>query len=74
MGTVTGLKDKYTCYLLLVLPLFLSISSTKIRNNTLEVSFGIPGVRTEPENYLRVKPIVDKKIDFMLEFESYSSG
>ena len=46
----------------------------KIRNNTLEAPFGIPGVSTEPKNDLRVKPIVDIKIDFILEFKLYSSG
>ena len=35
------------------------ISSTKIRNNTEEDIFGIPGARTEPKNYLRVKSIVE---------------
>ena len=38
----------------------------KIRNNTVEASFGIPGVSTEPKNYLRVKPIVENDIGFLL--------
>ena len=41
------------------------ISRTKIKNNTEEAPFVIPGERTEPENYLRVKPIVEIKIGFL---------
>ena len=44
----------------------------KIRNNTLEVPFGILGVSTEPGNYLRTKPIVESEIGFMLGFNRYS--
>ena len=40
------------------------ISSKK---NTEETPFGITGVRTEPGNDLRVNPIVEIGIDFMLE-------
>ena len=40
------------------------ISITKIGNNTVEAPFGIPGARTEPDKYLRVKPIVESDIIF----------
>ena len=38
----------------------------KIINKTLEASFGILGVSTEPKNDLRVKPIFESKIGFLL--------
>ena len=41
-------------------------SNIKIRNNAEEAPFGIPGVRNEPNNDLRVKPIVENKIGFLL--------
>ena len=48
------------------------ISSTKIRNNKEEAPFGILGEINEPENDLRVKPIVEIKIGFPLESDRYS--
>ena len=48
------------------------ISSTNIINNTVEAPFGIPGARTEPKNDLRVKPIVESEIGFLLEINRYS--
>ena len=45
--------------------------STKLTNITEEASFGIPGARTEPENDLRVKTIVEIDIGFMLEIKRY---
>ena len=50
-----------------------SISREKIRNNTVEATFGILCVHTEPEKDLRVKPIVEIDNDFLLEFIRYSS-
>ena len=48
------------------------ISSTKLRNNTIETPFGIPGDSTEHEIDLRVNPIVESKICFLLEIYQYS--
>ena len=48
------------------------ISSTKIRNNTVEAPFGIPGASTEPKNYLRVNTIVESEIGFLLGISRYS--
>ena len=48
-----------------------SIYSTKIRNNTVEATFDILGTSTEPENDLKLKPIVKSKIGFMLEFNRH---
>ena len=48
-----------------------SISSKKLRNNTEEAPFVIPGASTEPENGLRVKPINDRDF-FLLEIDWYS--
>ena len=45
----------------------------KIRNNTVEAPFGVPGAITEPNNELRVKLIVESEIGFLLEFNWYSS-
>ena len=41
------------------------VSSTKLRNNTEEVPFGITGAATEHENNLRVKLIVESNIGFL---------
>ena len=43
------------------------IFNTKIRNNTEKAPFGIPVARTEHENDLRVKTIIESKIYFLLE-------
>ena len=40
------------------------IYSTKIRNKTVEAPFCIPGARTERQNNLRVKKIVESKLCF----------
>ena len=48
------------------------ISSTEIRNNTEQALFGIPDASTEHEKDLRVKPIVESKIGFLLEINRYS--
>ena len=53
--------------------MFESFSSTKITNKTVEVPFVIPGAIIEHQSDLRVKPIVDSEIGFLLEFEWYSS-
>ena len=42
------------------------ISRTKIRNNTEEAPFGIPGARTEADNNLMFEPIVERNITFLL--------
>ena len=41
------------------------ISRTKLRNNIEEAPFDIPGVSTEHDNNLRVKPIVEREILFL---------
>ena len=48
-------------------------TSQKIRNITVEAPFGITDVSNERQNDLRVKPIVERKIGFLLKFERYSS-
>ena len=53
-------------------PVIKSISSTKDKNYTGEAPFVIPGASTEHENNLRVKPIVEIKIYFMLEIDRCS--
>ena len=50
-----------------------SISSTQKKKNIVEAPFDIPGVSTEPENYLRVKLTVESNIGSMLEFNRYLS-
>ena len=62
-----------TYYLLLDFLLSDLFPDQKIRNNTVEASFCIPGVSTEHKNDLRVKPIVKSDIGFLLEFDWYSS-
>ena len=42
------------------------ISSLKLRNNTEEAPFGIPGASTELESNLRVNTTVESKIGFLL--------
>ena len=44
----------------------------KLRSNTEEALFGIPGAITETKNDLRVKPIVESNIGFLLKVERYS--
>ena len=53
--------------------MFESISITKIINKTVEVIFVIPGASNKRQSNLRVKPIYDSKIGFLLEFDRYSS-
>ena len=48
------------------------ILSTKILNNIEEAPFGILGERTEPNNYLKVEPTVEREIGFILEIDRYS--
>ena len=43
------------------------ISGKKIRDNTEEASFGIPGEITGPRNNIGVELIVKSKIGFMME-------
>ena len=50
------------------------ISRTKIRNSTEEAPFGIPWASTGPNNYLRVNPIIEREIGFLLEIDRYSCG
>ena len=50
------------------------ISSTKLENNMEEVPFGIPGASTETKNDLRVKPIIESELSFLLEIYRYSCG
>ena len=47
------------------------ISTTKIKNSTEEAPFVIPGGSTETENDLRVNPIVESEIIFLLEIDQY---
>ena len=47
------------------------ISSTKLGNNTEDAPFGIMGESTETNNNLRVKPIVESDIGFLLEIDQY---
>ena len=54
-------------------PCFNIFTARKIRNNPLEASFNKLSASTEPENYLRIKSIVETEIDFLLEFDRYSS-
>ena len=63
----------YTYYLLFFSPCLNIFPSQKIRNNIVEAPFGIPYSRTERQKELRVMPIVDSKIGFLLEFDRYSS-
>ena len=42
-----------------------------MRNNTVEASFVIPGMSTEPEKDLRAKFIVESKIGFLLLLDRY---
>ena len=48
------------------------IYSKKIRNNTEEAPFGIPGASTEPKNDMKVKATVESDIGFLLEIDQYS--
>ena len=43
-----------------------------MRNKAEEAPFGIPSAITEPKNNLRVKPIVESEIGFMLKIDRYS--
>ena len=43
------------------------IPRTKIRSNTEEAQFGMPGASTEPKKYLRVKTIIERYIYFLLK-------
>ena len=52
--------------------MFEYIYSTKIRNNTLDVPFGIIYAITDPENHLRVNRIIENEIGFLLEIDHYS--
>ena len=56
--------------------MFESISRTKKknRNKTVESPFVIPGVSNKQQINLRVKPIVESEIGFLLEFDRYSSN
>ena len=49
------------------------ISGKKIRNNTVEAPFVIPGVSTKWKSDLRFRPIVESEIGFLLEFDRYSN-
>ena len=62
----------YSCYLLFVFPCLNIFPAQKIINKTVEVPFVIPGASTEQKSDLRVKPIVEGKIGFLLEFDWYS--
>ena len=53
--------------------MFESNSRTKIRNNTVEIPFFIPGASNERQSDLRGNPIVESEIGFLLEFDRYSS-
>ena len=50
------------------------IPSTKIRSNTEEALFGIPGASTEINNSLRFNPIIEICIGFLLEVYQYYCG
>ena len=54
--------------LIIVLSMFEYISAQKIRNNTVEATFGVPCASTEPKKILRVNTIFERKIGFLLEF------
>ena len=49
-----------------------SVSGKKIRKNTEEAPYFIPGASTEPNNNLRFNPFVEIKIGFLLEVDCYS--
>ena len=63
-----------TYYLLLVLPCLNLFPAQKIRNKTVEVPFAIPGAIIERQIKLRVQPIVESNIGFILEFDRNSSA
>ena len=44
---------------------------TKIRNNTEEAPFGIPGASTEDNKNLKATPIIDNDISFLMEIDRY---
>ena len=47
------------------------ISRNKSRNNKEEAPFGILGASTEHKNNLRVNPIVERDICFLLKIDQY---
>ena len=52
--------------------MFESVFSIKTRNKTVEAPSVIPGASTEQQSDLRIKPIIERKMDLMLEFDRYS--
>ena len=46
----------------------------KLRNKGVYAPFDITGVSNERKEHLRVKPIIERNIGFLLEFDQYSSG
>ena len=71
--SLINLTSFHTYYLLLVFTYFNLFTVKRIRNNTVEASFGILGVSNEPKNYLKANPIVESDIGFLLESDWYSS-
>ena len=59
----------FSYYLLLALMFY----SKKIRNNTVQSLFCIPGASAERQDDSRVKLILESKIGLLLEFNRYSS-
>ena len=51
-----------------------SISEKKIRDNKVEVPFIIQGEITERQSDLRINPIVESDIGFLLELGRHSSN
>ena len=59
----------YTYYLLFVFQFLNLFPEQKIRNKTVEVPFNILSAITKRQSNLRVKPIVESEIGFLLEFK-----
>ena len=49
--------------------MFESFPSKKYINKIVEVPFFIPGASTEQQSNLRVKPIIESEIGFLLIFD-----
>ena len=56
----------------IVFPCFNLFQKQKIRNNTVETTFSVPGASTEWQKMFRVNPIIENDIGFLLEFNQYS--
>ena len=71
--TITVLFISPILYLLLTIE-FTCLNifiAQKIGNDTIEAPFGILVMSNERQNKLRVKPIVEREIGFLLDFYRY---